>query len=285
MLAEILIASFVVMLAALGGALSFWQAVGKIIEKNLGLLISFTAGLFLFVSYELGREAILHSPNIESGLFWIFAGAIGIWIIFKLLPHSHKHDNIEEKNTIDIRKLLTGNGIHNIGDGILLAAAFSIDVYLGIIATISVFVHELVQETSIFFVLRKAGYTIKQSILINFAVSGTILIGSVGAFFLLSFFSMLEAVLLGISAGAFLVVVLQDLIPHSFHELRCKKCFFPHVLAFTVGLFLMFALSLLMPHSHEHHHHDYDHHNHYDHEHNDYDHDHNHEHEHTENHH
>lgn len=257
MLIEILIASFIVMLAALGGAISFWQAIGRTIERNLGYLISFAAGLFLFVSFELGREAIFHSPNIESGLFWIFVGVIGIWIIFKLIPHSHKHDNVEEKNTIDIRKLLTGNGIHNVGDGILLAAAFSVDTYLGIITTISVFIHELVQETSIFFVLRKAGYTVKKSILINFIVSGTILIGSVGAFFLLSFFSALEAVLLGISAGAFLIVVLQDLIPHSFHELKCRKCFFPHVLAFASGLFLMLALSLLIPHSHEYHDHDH----------------------------
>ncbi len=270
MLLEILIASFIIMLAALGGAISFWQVIGKTIEKNLGLLISFTAGIFLFVSYELGREAIIHSPNIESGLFWIFVGAISIWIIFKLLPHSHKHDNAAEKNTIDIRKLLTGNGIHNVGDGVLLAAAFTVDIYLGIIATLSIFIHELVQETSIFFVLRKAGYSIKKSVLINFTVSGTILIGSVGAFFLLSFFSALEATLLGISAGAFLIVVLQDLIPHSFHELKCQKCFLPHVLSFTIGLLLMFGLSLLVPHSHDHYDHHEHHNNHHDNHHHDY---------------
>lgn len=267
MFLEVVVASLIVMLAAFGGALSFWKIIGRAIEKNLGVLISFTAGLFLFVSYELGREAVLHSPNVESGLFWIFTGAIVIWLIFRALPHSHNHDHPTQEKSLDIRRILTGNGIHNIGDGVLLATAFSADFYLGIITTISVFIHELVQETSIFFVLRKAGYSIKKSVLINFAVSGTILIGSLGGFFLLSFFSALEPVLLGISAGVFLVVVLQDLIPHSFYQLNCKRCFLPHLLSFLVGLFLMLFISSLVPHSHEHHHEEDDHHQHHDHPH------------------
>ena len=264
MIIEVLVASFIVMLAALGGAISFWRIVGSTIEKNLGFLISFTAGLFLFVSYELGREAIIHSTSIESGLMWILTGVIGIWILFKLLPHSHEHSTDKDQRgsySIDVRKILTGNGIHNIGDGILLAAAFSVDFYLGIITTLSVFVHELVQETSIFFVLRKAGYTAKKAILINFSISGTILIGSIGGALLLSFFSILEAPLLGISAGAFLIVVLQDLIPHSLNESRRDKCFPFHLLFFILGILLMLSLSLLTPHTHEiNHDHEEDHH-------------------------
>ena len=265
MILEVFIASFVVMLAALGGAVSFWKTAGSFIEKNLGFLISFTAGLFLFVSYQMGAEAIAHSHDKQVGFLWIMAGAVGIWLIFKFLPHSHEH---EKERSIDIRKILTGNGIHNIGDGILLAAAFSADMYLGIVATISVFIHELVQETSIFFVLRKAGYKIKSAIIINFAVSGTILIGSIGGVLLISFFSLLEAPLLGISAGAFLIVVLQDLIPHSIEEMQRKKCFLWHILAFIMGILIMFSISLAMPHEHHHHEdHHHEHHHHEDHHH------------------
>ncbi len=272
MILEVFIASFIVMLAALGGALSFWKVIGLFIEKHLGVLISFTAGLFLFVSYELGREAIAHSPTTESGLMWIFIGVIGIWLLFRLLPHSHEHDAPGEERrgkSLDIRKILTGNGIHNVGDGILLAAAFSVDFYLGLVTTFSVFIHELVQETSIFFILRKAGYSIKKAVLINFGVSGTILIGSMGSLFLISTFHAMEAPLLGISAGAFLVVVLQDLIPHSFHELRCRRCIFSHITAFLLGFLLIFSISLLAPHTHDH---DHEHHEHeevHDHHHDD----------------
>ncbi len=260
MLLEIFIASFIVMLAALGGALTFWKTIGQAIEKRLGVLISFTAGLFLFVSYELGYEAILHAPSVANGLAWIVGGMVMIWFIFQVLPHFHEHEAIQtqkEKNTLSIRKILTGNGIHNIGDGILLAATFSVDLRLGIITTLSVFIHELVQETSIFFLLRKAGYTIKRAVIINFTVSGTILIGSIGGALSLSAFKALETPLLGLSAGAFLIVVLQDLVPHSFHESLQNKCFFAHIFAFFMGLALMLSLSLIFPHTHEHDHHHY----------------------------
>ncbi len=249
---EIIIASFIVMLAALGGAISFWEIIGKKIKKHLGVLISFTAGIFLFVSYELGSEAIAHSETIGLGFFWIIVGIVGIWLIFKILPYSHDHDN----KSLDVRKVLTGNAIHNIGDGVLLAAAFSVNLNLGIITTLSVFIHELVQETSIFFILRKVGYSIKKAIFINFAVSGTILIGSIGSIILLSFFHTLEAPLLGISAGAFLIVVVQDLIPHSFYQACHKRCFLSHLLAFFIGIVLMLSISLLAPHTHEHDDHD-----------------------------
>ncbi len=253
------------MLGALGGALSFFKVIGKAIERNLGFLISFTAGLFLFVSYELGKEAIIHSPSIERGLFWILFGAIFIWVVDKFIPHSHKHSTEKEKRDnglLDTRKILTSNGIHNIGDGILLVAAFSVSFPLGVFTTISVFIHELVQETSIFFVLRKAGYTIRRAIMTNFLVSGTILIGSIGGYFLLSFFSELKAPLLGISAGAFFIVVLQDLIPHSFYSLKKNKCFTLHIVFFFLGLMMMFLLSFLIPHTHDYSHKEGSHHPH-----------------------
>ncbi len=90
------------------------------------------------------------------------------------------------------------------------------------------FVHELVQEVSEFFVLKQAGYSTKKALLTNFAVSSTILIGSIGGTFLLDTFSELELPLMGIAAGAFLVVVFQDLIPHSVRKAKAKASHLKH---------------------------------------------------------
>lgn len=269
MLLEVLVASLIVMLAALGAAVAFIRSVGGAMERHLGILISFTAGLFLFVSFELGREAIDHSSTIGEGFLWIVVGAVGIWLLFKLIPHSHEHEAGDSApRRIDVRTILTGNGIHNIGDGVLLAAAFSVDLRLGIATAISVFVHELVQETSIFFVLRRAGYRMGTAILINFTVSGTVLIGAVGGVVLIELFHALEAPLLGISAGAFLVVVLQDLIPHSVHESRNDRRYLSHIFAFALGLILMLSVGLVVPHDHDalHDHDDHEHDHEHDHD-------------------
>lgn len=249
---SIILSSLVIMLASLIGVISVWKNIGKIIEKNLHFLVSFSAGVFMFITYHLGLETIEHADTVSSGLIWIFIGAIGIWLIFKILPSFHHHHDHEgddhTHSSIDVRKIIIGDGIHNIGDGILLTASFAVSTTLGVITTLSVFVHEIIQEISEFFVMKEAGYTTKKALLINFSVSGTILIGSIGSFFLLDTFEAIEIPLLGIAAGSFLMVVIQDLIPHSIKS-ASKQHILKHIAWFAIGLILMIVLSLVTPHN------------------------------------
>ncbi len=269
MLSNIVIASLLVILAALGGAASFWKSIGSLIERHLGILVSFSAGLFLVVAYEMGDEAVAHSDTAGSALLWIIAGMFLVWLPFKLMPlFHHHHDEQCEKHhsEIDIRRILTGNGLHNVGDGVLIAATFAASPALGWAAAFSVFIHELVQETSTFFVLKRGGFTTSGALLANLLVSGTILIGSLGGFFLLETFKALETPLLGLSAGAFLIVVLIDLLPHSYRQSKSEGNLFSHLVAFTIGLILMLGITLVAGHSHDHEHgHDHEH-NHHDHD-------------------
>ena len=188
----ILIASFVIMLASLIGVFSVWKRAGHFVEKNLAFLVSFSAGVFLVVSYNLSFEVIEHANAVSSGLFWIAVGAVGILVLFRMLPHfHHHHDESEEESShsrIDIRRILIGDSLHNVGDCILLTSAFVISPVIGLIAMVSIFVHELVQEVSEFFVLRQAGFSARKALALNFLVSATILIGSLGGYILLEAF-------------------------------------------------------------------------------------------------
>lgn len=244
---DLLIASVLIMCASLVGVFSVWRRAGRVVERNLDYLTSFSAGVFLIVAYHLAEETIEHSGSIKEGLFWIFAGALLIWIIFKLLPHLHLHGHEHEGHTIDPRRLLISDGLHNIGDGIVLAAAFAASSALGVAAAISIFFHEVVQEISEFFVLREGGYSTRQALTLNLLVSSTVLFGALGAFFLLDLFELIEVPLLGISAGAFLVVVLGDLIPHSFRTQGGRAHIVRHVVWFGIGALSMLAISVLVP--------------------------------------
>jgi zinc and cadmium transporter len=252
---DVLTYSLLIMIASFIGVVSVWKRFGVIIERNLSFLVSFSAGVFLVLSYQLGYEAIEHFEGVGEGLFWVFAGAIGILIIFKLLPSFHHHHDSHEENhahsRIDARKILISDGIHNIGDGILLAAAFTVSSTFGIITALSIIVHELVQEISEFFVLREAGFSTKKALLMSFLVSSTILIGSLGSFILLESFEALEAPILGIAAGSFLVVVLHDLIPHTVRTSTHRKHYFKHIIWFAIGLAIMLGVSMLTSHSHD----------------------------------
>jgi len=246
---EILVYSLLIMLASVVGVLAVWKQLGATLDRNLHFLVSFSAGVFLIVTYELGQEVLGHT----NGLLWILVGAIFILFIFKLFPFFHHHHDTEEGHThsyIDTRRILVGDGIHNIADGILLATAFSVNSSLGMITAASIFVHELVQETSEFFILRQAGYTIKRALYVNFLFSSTILIGAIGGMFLLENFAMFELPLLGISAGAFLVVILHDLIPHSVRTSNTRVHHIKHIVWFLIGVVLMVSINAVTTDSH-----------------------------------
>ncbi len=246
----LLLSAFSIMGASLVGVFSLWKSAGRVVEHNLHFLVSFSAGVFLVVTYGLAQEAMEHAASVPAGLAWIFAGALVVWVVSKVLPSAHSHaEEHEAGGSLDSRRLLISDGLHNIGDGIFLAASFAAGPVLGITAAISIFMHELLQEISEFFVLRDAGFSARKALLVNFAVSSTVLIGAIGGYFLLDTFEVLEAPLLGVAAGAFLIVVLHDLIPHSVRDARTPKHYAQHLVWFSLGVVLMFGISLLAPHS------------------------------------
>ncbi len=261
----IIISSLSIMIASLIGVIFTWRILGEFIKKNIGLLVSFSAGVFLILIIGLGVEAFEEAHTFIEPLMWMIGGAIGVLTLFSFLPkfHHHHSDDHEEHthDRIDTRKIIISDSIHNIGDGVLLAAAFSVNLSIGIAATISIFIHEIVQEMSEFFVLKQAGFSTKRALVINFLSSGTILIGAVGGFFLLEIFEAIEVPLLALSAGAFLVVVLQDLIPESVRHSHKKGNYFQHILFFLVGVLIMSSVNNLVAHSHDHGHVDSEHHN------------------------
>jgi len=249
---EIILYSVLIMLTSLVGVVSVWYKVGQVIERNLSLLVSFSAGVFIVIAYQLWVEVVEHSDTLSSGLVWIAIGALAIWLLFKLLPSSHHHHDetleTQAHSKLDARRIMASDALHNLSDGILLAASFKVSASLGVLAALSIFIHELMQEMSEFFVLRQAGYTLKQALILNFAISTTILLGALGGFFLLGSFERLEVPLLGLASGAFLVVVFHDLIPHSVRASRLRNLYWRHLLWFLIGMVLMFAVSTLTAH-------------------------------------
>ncbi len=238
------------MLASLVGVFFISEGAGNFLKRNMGYLVSFSAGVFLIIAYGLATETLEHASTQAQGVLYIFLGAFGIWILFKLLPglHDHPEKGSEHSHPIDPRRVLVSDAFHNVGDGILLAASFAVSAGLGLAAAASVFVHELLQETSEFFVLRAAGYSVRQALSWSFLVSCTILVGALGGYYFLEVFESLEPVLLGLSAGAFLVVVLGDLIPHSVRDAKSTSHYAAHVAWFVLGALLMFALATFLGH-------------------------------------
>lgn len=250
MLAYPLIAAFAIMLASLAGVVFASRKLGDWSQNNLPFLATFSIGIFAVITWELFGEALDHGTGAVVVLS-VIGGAILVMLLSGLIRETHHHHDPHQDHQhshLDARKLLIGDTMHNLADGLLLVPAFLADVRIGIATAVGIFLHELVSEISEFFILREAGYTVRQALIRNFAASSTILLGVLAAA-LLSSVESLEAPLIGLSAGGFLYVILRDLVPHTMSNIRRKGRGDRHILALVVGLLVMLGINALIPHA------------------------------------
>ena len=109
--------------------------------------------------------------------------------------------------------VMLGDTFHNFVDGILIAAAFMVDVQLGIVTSIAIIAHEIPQEAGNFLILLNSGYSRQKALLFNLLSSIATLIGGVMAYFMLQDMNHLMPSLLGLAAASMIYVAMSDLIP------------------------------------------------------------------------
>jgi zinc and cadmium transporter len=251
MLPTIFLASLAVMVVSLSGKLLTWKVIGPLVERNMHFLISFASGVLIIVAWNLSHEIIEETGSISAGLPWIVMGAVFVLVAFKYIPNFHHHHEKDghSHSNIDANRILASDAVHNIGDGAVIVVSFLASPLIGLASTISIMVHETLQEISEFFVLREAGLSVRSALLWNFVASSTILIGAIGSYYLLESFENLEIPLLGLSIGAYFVVVFNDLIPHSLSSAKEDKHYLKHAIFFVIGLVLMYLLVSFLPHA------------------------------------
>lgn len=249
----ILFTALGIALLAFSGALLAFKKINTWFSHNIKLLVTFAAGVFVMTAFGLMSETFEFLSQ-NTAIISIVGGFLGMLILHKILPETHHHhDNdcptcIPQKSGV---KLLTGDVIHNIADGIVLVAAFTVSIEVGILATISIAIHEFIQEISEYIVLRNSGYSNKKTLVLNFLSSLSIFIG-VFIGLVLTQDTKFQAILLGISAGAFLHIVFHDLIPyHSMRKIN-KKESWNYIGVFLIGIALMVIVGFSLPHTHGH---------------------------------
>ncbi len=253
---QIIGAGLLVMLASLSGVLFTHKVAARFLAEKLSFLVSFSAGVFLVTSGALALEVFELADTPLMAVFFIGLGYVLAWGLEFLIPDTHQHHDPEcdhdhqHGSKKSARKLIVGDAVHNVADGIILVPAFLVSPALGVAVTASILIHEALQEVSEFFVLKQAGYSTKRALLINFAVSSTIFIGiGLGYFAVVS--HDLEVLLLALASGFFLHVVLHDLIPKP-HQHDDSSGFVKHVLVLLIGLALMSLIAFVIKGEHVH---------------------------------
>lgn len=244
-LAQSLIASFLIMAISCLGVIFTHSKLETWLKKYLNYLVSFSAGVFLIVAYHLISELTEHSINLPKTYFLVAIGFLIFYSLDKFIPESHHHhqdtDCHHPHSKLSAYRMMIGDSLHNIGDGILIPSAFIISSTLGWLATLSIMIHEAIQEISEFFVLRQAGYNNREALTRNFLTSTTILIG-VALGFLLTHYDLILEIILSLAGGGFLYLVLVDILPRTIKEAKKLRTIKLSLICFLLGIVLVWGI-------------------------------------------
>jgi len=156
----------------------------------------------------------------------LIAGIGLFFVLEKFLLWRHCHDDHCDEHAVDEhhghhharRKasgslVLVGDALHNVLDGVLIAAAFLTDVHLGIVTAVAIAAHEIPQEVGNFAVLLHSGMGRGRALAMNLLTSLTAVIGGVVGFYALGTALAALPFALAVAAASLLYVAVADLIP------------------------------------------------------------------------
>ena len=257
-----------VLLATVTGGLiavlvASWLAY-KVFAHYLHHMVSLSVGVLLSVALlHLLPEAFESGVADAHVLFGLMlASLIGFFVLEKiaLLRHSHHHegDGHHHHHGHDRHEagrggvlILVGSSLHNLCDGVLVAAAFLTDPLLGVLTAASIIVHEVPHKLGDFVVLLNAGLARRRAFALILFTSLCSALGGIIGYFVLQQAQDWVPYVLVVAASSFLYISVADLMPQM-HERVSLADAVPQLLLVGVGVALIYSVTTLMHHGHEH---------------------------------
>lgn len=261
---------WIIAFTALGGLLSVIAAAmvlllpASVRVSMVSPLVSFAIGTLLGAAFLGLLPHALEAPGIEPHTitFAVLAGLLGFFVLEKLVIWRHCHTSDCEvhghgdshshavSQSLDMdevlrvaagKLILIGHGIHSLVDGVLIAAAFLIDIRLGVVTSIAVAAHEVPQQVGDFAILLHSGYRRRRALLLNVCWSLTTILGGVAAYFSLSVAQAAVPYVVAIAASSFIYIAVADLIP-GLHRRPAASASVQQVILIALGIFVIYTI-------------------------------------------
>ncbi|CAB3756558.1 hypothetical protein BPA30113_02785 [Burkholderia paludis] len=176
-------------------------------------LLSLATGTLLATAFtHLLPEAFESKVDVQALFLTLLVGLVFFFLLSKVaLRHREPHP-VDHRHRGAGWPLLIGDGVHGFGDGVLIASALVADVRAGIVAAISVLVHEVPHHMGDLVVLREGGRRGPARLKVSMAGSITAL-GGVAGYFLASRLQTWQPFLVTLAGSSFIYVALSNLIP------------------------------------------------------------------------
>ncbi len=152
-----------------------------------------------------------------------------------VINSNHDHDDGRSGLMIMI-----GDTTHNFVDGILIAAAFMVDIQLGLVTALAIIAHEIPQEIGDFLILLHSGYSKQKALLFNMFSSLATVVGGLLAYYFLQTMQASVPYILALAVSSMLYVAVADLIP-GLHKRTALKDTLQQI-----GLILLGVMSIFI---------------------------------------
>ena len=236
----------------------------KVFAQYLHHMVSLSVGVLLSVALlHLLPEAFETGVGDAHVLFGLMlASLIGFFVLEKiaLLRHSHHHegDGHHHHKGHDRHEagrggvlILIGSSLHNLCDGVLVAAAFLTDPLLGVLTAASIIIHEVPHKLGDFVVLLNAGLARRRAFSLILFTSLCSAVGGIIGYFVLQQAQEWVPYVLVVAASSFLYISVADLMPQM-HERVSLADAVPQLLLVGVGVALIYSVTTVMHHGHDH---------------------------------
>lgn len=197
-------------LALAGSVLVFPQRARKILVPAL---ISYATGTLLAAAFIGLLPEAAKAISVTDVLKTALIGILAFFALEKLVLWRHCHAPDCNVHSAAGPLILIGDGLHNFIDGIVLAAAFTQSVPLGIATSLAVIAHELPQEAGDFAILLEGGYSRRRAFAFNLASSLATVVGAVLGYVFLTGFAAAIPYFMAVAAASFIYVAVADLFP------------------------------------------------------------------------
>jgi len=255
--------AWIITATILGGVLSVVSAAlfslnGRT-QQYLNGMVSYAIGALLgAVFLNILPEAMTLTKNITTLSATVLFGILLFFVLEKLVlwrhchhEHCEAHELLATEKTHDHGRsgmmIMLGDTFHNFVDGIIIAAAFLIDVELGIVTALAIIAHEVPQEVGDFVILLHSGYSKLRAFQLNIISSFASVAGGILGYYTLQTMQAWIPTLLGLAASSMIYVAVADLIP-GLHKRAQLSDTFQQVVLIVLGVGTVALVGTLAAH-------------------------------------
>ncbi|MBT6069312.1 ZIP family metal transporter [Candidatus Peregrinibacteria bacterium] len=212
------------------------------LQKIVMYLVSFAAGALLGDAFLHMLPEVAHEYGFDMQISMSVLIGILIFFVTERFIHYHHCHNVDHPHIHSFAIMnLIGDGVHNLIDGMVIAASYMVSIEVGIATTLAVVFHEIPQEMGDFGVLLHGGFSRGKALLLNFGSALLAVAGAVITLLLASHIEGVEKYLVPIAAGGFIYIACTDLIP-ELHKENSRSKLIGQFIVFLIGIGVMWLL-------------------------------------------